>query len=133
MCTIRTGCGDVSYAAVREAVEAIDDDHFFEMSLVGREEIDAVIAAVNQGIDAHLEACNCPDRGDVYEGTSRKIGDTVVARPLEARVSKESLPVLMRRLCEDAAAGDTLVCCMLTSLGFDESLRYVGREALGLD
>ena len=36
------------------------------MSLVG-EDRQTVIAAVNQGIDAHLEACFVPARGDRFQ------------------------------------------------------------------
>jgi len=82
----------------------------YSMSLVDDEEIEAVIEAVNVGIDAHLTACNCPDRGDSYQHGDRSIiattdtefwkeGDKLqLARTLECNVSAESLPVLLRRL-----------------------------------
>jgi hypothetical protein len=60
------------------------------MTLTGTES-PAVIDAVNQGIDSRLEACFVPDRGDSYNRVGRR---------LECEVSKESLPVLIRRLLE---------------------------------
>lgn len=65
----------------------------YTMSLVGREG-QCVIDAVNRGIDDHLEACNCPSRGDVYFSNKRE-------GRLECIVSVESFPTLCRRLCED--------------------------------
>jgi len=60
-------------------------------SLVGKDHL-RVIRAVNQGIDAHLQACYVPARGDRYIcGNGR----------LECHVSRESLPVLVRRLLEE--------------------------------
>ena len=53
------------------------------MSLTDTDEIKAVIAAVNEGIDGHLEACYCPDRGDRYEGGKRKAGKLVLCHTLE--------------------------------------------------
>lgn len=47
--------------------------------------------AVSQGIDAHLEACFMPHRGDSYVVTGNR---------LACKVSNESLPVLVRRLLE---------------------------------
>lgn len=88
----------------------------YTMSLVG-EDKDSVIAAVNQGIDAYLEACFVPSRGDSYSAGERKftatsdsehwkIGDEVVhTRTLECVVSPESLIVLIRRLLEGADEG----------------------------
>jgi hypothetical protein len=133
MCNIHTDSGTVSYDAVRRA-----GGEPYTMSLTDTNEIKAVVAAVNQGIDSHLEACFCPDRGDRFEGGERTAGKLVLCRTLECRVSPESLPVLLRRLYEldteeeivDAAmslAGDILM-----TLGFDEYGQFVGREALGL-
>lgn len=65
----------------------------YTMSLVG-DDAEAVIAAVNEGIDSHLEACFVPDRGDRFSHSGRR---------LECVVSPQSLPVLVRRLLE---AGD---------------------------
>lgn len=65
----------------------------YDMTLVG-EDAKAAHAAVNQGIDSHLEACNVPARGDSFKVNGSR---------LECVVSRESLPVLVRRLLE---AGD---------------------------
>jgi hypothetical protein len=64
----------------------------YTMSLTG-DDILLVVDAVNQGIDAHLTACNCPARGDSYQHAKRTFVPT-----LECKVSAESLPVLLRRL-----------------------------------
>ncbi len=73
----------------------------------------------------------CPERGDRYEGGDRKAGKIVLCRTLECAVSPESLPVLLRRLCEtDNEAGMSLASDILIVLGFDESSEFVGREAL---
>ncbi len=61
-----------------------------------------VQAAVNQGIDARLEACFVPARGDRFEIVQP--GLDIVSRVGGARlmchVSAQSLPVLVRRLLE---------------------------------
>lgn len=62
----------------------------YPMSLVG-EDAKAVVAAVNQGIDAHLEACFVPERGDGFELTGAR---------LNCRLSPDSLATLVRRLLE---------------------------------
>ena len=72
------------------------------MILVG-EDCLAVIAAVNQGIDAHLEACFMPDRGDHFSFAASEGRKITVAR-LECKVSPESLVTLVGRLME---SGDT--------------------------
>jgi hypothetical protein len=131
---IDTGSGSVRYEAVRAAM----DGEPYTMSLTGTDEIRAVIKAVNQGIDSHLEACFCPDRGDRYEGSKRKAGKLTICRTLECCISVESLPTLLRRLFEldgdeemvDAAM--SLGSDILLTLGFDEYGEFVGREALGL-
>ncbi len=129
MCEIETGSGTVTYDAVRKAMNGEP----FTMSLTDTDEIQAVIDAVNQGIDAHLEACFCPDRGDRYDGGQRKAGKLVLCRTLECSVSPASLPVLLRRLCElDDSAGMRLAADILMVLGFDYSGKFVGRAALGL-
>jgi hypothetical protein len=87
-----------------------------------------------------LEACFCPDRGDRYEGGERKAGKLVLCRTLECSISPDSLPVLLRRLCESELGGDAevqsaglqLADCILMCLGFNESGQFVGREAVGL-
>ena len=135
MCKFHTGSGTVTYKAVRKAMNGEP----YTMSLTDTNEIRAIIAAVNQGIDGHLEACFCPDRGDRYEGGERKAGKLVLCRSLDCVVSPESLPVLLRRLFEldttdeVADAGMTLAGDILMTLGFDEYGQFVGREALGLD
>jgi hypothetical protein len=97
-----------------------------------------VIAAVNEGIDAYLEACFCPDRGDRYEGGKRKAGKLILCRTLECSISPESLPVLLRRLCESELGGDPevqaegnrLASDILSVLGISEYGKFVGREML---
>lgn len=128
MSKIHTGSGSVSYRAVRKAT----DGQPYTMSLTDTDEIRAVVAAVNQGIDSHLEACFCPQRGDKFYGGKRKAGRLTLCRTLECVVSPESLPVLLRRLCEGAEAGMTLAGDILMTLGFDEYGHLVGREAVGL-
>ena len=134
MCNIHTDSGTVTYKAVRRAM----DGEPYTMSLTDTNEIKAVIAAVNQGIDSHLEACYCPERGDSFEGGKRTAGKLTLCHTLECCVSPESLPVLLRRLYEldtdeDVAdAAMSLASDILTTLGFDEYGQFVGREALGL-
>jgi len=109
----------------------------YTMSLTDTNEIKAVIAAVNQGIDSHLEACFCPGRGDSYEGGKRTAGKLTLCRTLECCVSPESLPVLLRRLFELDTDEDVTEAAMslgeaiLVTLGF-ECGEFVGWEALGL-
>jgi hypothetical protein len=108
------------------------------MSLTDDYEIKAVVAAVNEGIDSRLEACYCPDRGDSYEGGDRRAGKLVLCRTLECVVSVESLPTLLRRLCESDLGGDEevqsegsrLACDILSVLGINEYGKFVGREGL---
>ena len=134
MCSIDTGSGNVTYETIRKAMGG----ETFTMSLTDTDEIKAVIAAVNEGIDAHLEACYCQSRGDRYEGGKRRAGKLVLCRTLECVVSVESLPVLLRRLCESKLGGDVevqsqgnqLASDILLVLGINESGQYVGREAL---
>jgi len=133
MCNIELGSGTVDYETIRQAMNG----EAFTMSLTDTDEIKAVIEAVNQGIDAHLEACFCPDRGDRYEGGKRRAGKLVLCQTLECVVSPESLPTLLRRLCEsdlgDAdveAEGNRLASDILMCLGISETGTFVGREAL---
>jgi hypothetical protein len=101
----------------QKIIDAMDGDPY-TMSLTS--EAQTVIDAVNQGIDSRLEACNCPDRGDLYEPGTREIGGKVHTVTLECVVSPESLPVLIRRLaesCEEEA--EMLASDMLTSLGIE--------------
>ena len=134
MNSIDTGSGSVDYETVRQAMA----NEPFTMSLTDSDEIKAVIAAVNEGIDAHLEACYCPDRGDRYEGGKRRAGKLTLCRTLECVVSPESLPVLLRRLCESDLGGDPevqaegnrLASDILMVLGVNEYGEFVGREML---
>lgn len=64
----------------------------YPMTLRSHDERNAIVHAVNQGIDSHLEACYVPARGDRYDNGGRG---------MECLVSAESLPVLVRRLLED--------------------------------
>ena len=134
MTVIHTGSGRVTYKAVRKAMNG----EAYTMSLTDTNEIRAVVEAVNQGIDGHLEACFCPDRGDRYEGGERKAGKLILCRSLDCVVSAESLPVLLRRLCdldttdEVADAGMMLAGDILMTLDFDECGQFVGREAVEL-
>ncbi len=128
MTDFNTGSGTVDYETVRQAMNGEP----FPMSLTDDDEIKAVVAAVNQGIDAHLEACYCPSRGDRYEGGKRRAGKLVVCRTLECAVSPESLPTLLRRLCdsdlgdaETESSGMRLANDILYVLGFDEYGHFV--------
>jgi hypothetical protein len=131
-----TGSGTVSYETIRQAMNGEP----FTMSLTDQDDIRAVVEAVNEGIDGHLEACFCPERGDRYEGGQRKAGKLVLCRTLECVVSPESLPVLLRRLCESELGGDTdvqsagsqLAADILLALGINVYGDFVGREAVGL-
>jgi hypothetical protein len=70
------------------------------MSLVA-EDRQRVIAAVNQGIDAYLEVCFVPGRGDSFRlKTPPGIRGRISGARLECKVSPKSLPVLVRRLLE---------------------------------
>jgi hypothetical protein len=130
---IDLGSGTVDYETVRQAMA----NEPFTMSLTDSDEIKAVIAAVNEGIDARLEACFCPDRGDRYEGGRRRAGKLTLCRTLECIVSVESMPTLLRRLCESdlgdpevEAEGNRLASDILMVLGIDEYGTLVGKEAL---
>jgi hypothetical protein len=116
---------------IRQAMAKEGMTHY-SMSLVG-DDIQAVIDAVNVGIDAHLTACNCPQRGDSYQLGDRSItptsdtehwktGDRLqLAQTLECRVSAESLPVLLRRLHDDGSdAASSLRSGILSTLDIDE-------------
>ena len=117
---------------IRNAMAAEELTHY-PMSLADDEEIQAVIDAVNVGIDAHLEVCNCPRLEDSYEHGERSItatsdtvhwktGDKIVmAHTLDCSVSAESLPVLLRRLDEtDDEAAWSLRSAILSTLGIEE-------------
>jgi hypothetical protein len=124
----------VTYKAVRHAMGGEP----FTMSLVETDESHAVIEAVNQGIDGHLEACFCPERGDHYDGGKRRAGKLVLCRTLECCISPESLPVLLRRLFELESteeameAASSLASDILMCLGINEYGEFVCRAAMGL-
>jgi hypothetical protein len=85
----------------------------YPMSLVG-EDRHVVIAAVNQGIDAHLEACFVPSRGDRFRlETPAGIRGRISGLRLECTVSAKSLPTLIRRLM---AAGDETADSLASSI-----------------
>lgn len=117
-------------AAVKAA--CADRTEPFTASLTGAEEIGAVIAAVNQGIDSHLEACYCPERGDRFDHVGRGFhaqGDTpywkkgqwvVHTSALNCTISNQSLPTLIRRLMESSNdAGESLGRDMCESIGIE--------------
>ena len=85
---------------LRLAIGKVAPKGGYAMSLVG-EDRQAVIIAVNQGIDAHLEACFVPARGDRFRlQTPEGIKGRIPGPRLECNVSSQSLPVLIRRLME---------------------------------
>jgi hypothetical protein len=115
-------CCQITYNLVRQAMQG----ESYTMDLAGRDG-GIVEKAVNLGIDAHLEACFCPDRGDKYEWKCGK---------LCCVVSVESFPTLLRRLYEmdsDESEAQMLADVMLRTLGINEHGTLVGREALGLE
>lgn len=129
--TIGAGDQDDMPGRIRQAMVDEEMVHY-SMSLVG-DEIEAVINAVNVGIDAHLTACYCPQRGDSYQHGERSITATwdtkywkagdklVLAHTLDCKVSAESLPVLLRRLEEDGSdAACSLRRDILSTLDIDE-------------
>jgi hypothetical protein len=92
----------------------------YTMSLVG-EDGSAVITAVNQGIDAHLEACFVPDRGDRYGGlAAQDTAKKVPGNRLECLVSPESLVTLVRRLMQaDDPAAESLAAGICQTLDLE--------------
>jgi hypothetical protein len=102
------------------AIAAVAPSHGYTMSLVG-EDARAVIVAVNQGIDAHLEACFVPDRGDRYgslaaQDTAKKIH----GNRLECVISPESLVTLVRRLMQaDDPAAESLAAGICQTLDLE--------------
>lgn len=102
---------------------------FYNMNLpLAGSEARWVRQAVNQGIDSHLEACYVPDRGDCYKVTlpTSDIQGQVRGACLVCNVSRESLPVLVRRLLtmeqEETPSGDCsmlLASSICTTLGIE--------------
>ncbi len=123
--------GETPESVIRQAMADEGLTHY-PMSLTG-EEVEAVRSAVNVGIDAHLEACFCLERGDSYEHGDRsitatsdaehwKVGDKLVlSKMLECNVSEESLPVLLRRLTDQGSeVAWSLRTAILSTLGIEE-------------
>ena len=81
----------IQYSRIEKAVRKQCHGKKYHLSLVGGT-AKAVETAVNQGIDPHLEACFCPEKGDSYRWEQ--------GPRLECQVSAKSLPVLLRRLLE---------------------------------
>jgi hypothetical protein len=105
----------VTYAQVIEACGGED----FPMGNLSGAEADEITAAVNQGIDAHLEAVQCTHAWNSRGG-------------LDITCTPEGLCVLLRRLFEAdpcSSMGSSILYC----LGFNDSGEFVGREALGLE
>jgi hypothetical protein len=91
--------GTVTYEQIRSAMQGKP----YRMELVSSDAA-AVIAAVNQGIDSHLEACYRQET-DTYEPIERRLDPcsrfpegAVLATGIRCSVSPESLPTLLRRL-----------------------------------
>ena len=100
----------ITYAAIEKAVNADPECHgIYLISAVGGMK-EAIAAAVNQGIDGHLEAL-----------TSSTFNDC--GYRLECKVSAKDMPVLLRRLQEMAddekldAEDECLVSDILGTLG----------------
>lgn len=85
----------------------------YRLTIRNEEEQAIVRHAVNGGIDAHLEACYVPARGDSFQWVDGQ---------LKGRVSPESLPVLVRRVmndCSDSDGGLRLACDICYTLGIE--------------
>lgn len=128
-----TNCQLVSvpYSTVLKAIEETDSDPF-TMAIRCEVEWAAIAQCVNQGIDAHLEAC-CIKGKDVFDNG-------------HCEVSPASLCTLLRRLgdsefkaTESHSAEDlwdaatSLQSSIFIVLGIDDYGQYVGREAIGLE
>ena len=130
-----SGCR-VSYETILEAMRAKEMESY-QMSLVGDDRA-ALIAAVNQGIDSHLEIvdakCVAGKRSFKASQDARhwKAGDEVVyQRTLEGDVPAEFLPTLIRRLAEaDDEVSQSLAGDILSTLDIDE---YSGKFEPDLD
>jgi hypothetical protein len=85
----------ILYDTVRDAMK----EQHYTMELVGAA-AEAVEQAVNHGIDSHLEGCFMPILGDNFEWKTKEIGKRGAVTKLHCKVSKGSLPVLLRRLYE---------------------------------
>jgi len=114
---------DVSYSWGETPIEVIRErlPESYPMQLAG-EDAEVVQRLVNQGIDAHLEACFIPDRGDSYAWEEHKLDSgTVIAVKLHCSVSAESMLVLLRRMEEDETPeADSLRVAILSTLNIEE-------------
>lgn len=92
----------------------------YRMSLVGRD-CQQVIDAVNQGIDAHLEACFVPDRGDRFSLVSSEgFPGRMSGARLECEISPQSLAALVRRLMQSGDPGaESLASGICQTLGIE--------------
>jgi hypothetical protein len=99
-----------------DAVQKAQGADLYSMELVGRIDIEAMMAAVNQGIDSHLEACFIRERGDQFEHRERKVGSRCVGHVLACKISQESMPVLLRRLFEGQEPDQRLAQDILDNL-----------------
>jgi len=96
-----------------EEIQSAVGDGVYDMSL-NLSDAEIVERLVNVGIDAHLETCYMPSRGDTYCYSEGK---------LRCGVSGKSLAVLLRRLREAWQEGDeeagSLAGAILETLGFE--------------
>lgn len=105
----------ITYDAVRQSMQGEP----YHMRLA-RGDANTIGRVINKGIDSHLEACFVPLRGDCYQWRDGF---------LHCVVSTESLPVLLRRLFEEGSEESMMLAGdMLTSLGFNESGKFVGER-----
>jgi len=124
---IQPGDGrSITYQGIRDAIQSDNDGRHYHMTIRCKTEWKAIAEAVNQGIDSRLQACNSPDRGDIYD-----------AETGECEISPESLPVFLRRLLEDSSEefyeeAMSLADAILMTLGFNDYGKHVGREEVGL-
>jgi hypothetical protein len=103
----------ITYADVRKAMKCEP----LTMRVVGHQRT-AFAAAVNLGIDARLQVCFSPDRGDKFNGATGR-----------AVISIESLPVLIRRLYEaDDEHANSLAAGIMQTLGFSDTGKWKKRE-----
>ena len=94
----------------------------YHLSLVGADSR-TVTAAVNQGIDACLEACYVPARGDRFGFTpASRVGSSATGSRLEGELSPASLVTLVRRLLEsEEANAASLATGICETLGLELS------------
>lgn len=94
----------------KEAVKKCKNG-FFSMEMVG-EDADAVVKAVNQGIDAHLEALVSSN----FKWANQPPG----FKRLMCKISPEDMPVLLRRLSEGDENAERLGEDIISILGRGE-------------